>query len=760
MVGLMVVSARVASAETPTVTTLADSGDGSLRHAISAASPGDTISFAPELNGGTIALTTGELVIGKDLTIEGPGADQLAVSGSNASRVFDIGSGVHVSISDLEIRNGLVYYDGGGISNAGTLTLANTSVSGNRVSYYYGGGIYNTGTLVITNTTISGNGAGTANYHPRTCGSWPFSYDCSYYTYDGGLGGGIYNTGTLVITNTTISGNYDYAPIESNGSGIHTLGPSELTYVTLYGTNGRNLYSGGSQPVTLENTIVAGRGGQNCSGAALDSAGNNLEDGASCNFTKPTDQQNTDPMLEPLADNGGPTRTHALKITSPAIDNATAVEGISADQRGVSRPHGGGYDIGAFELEALAAPTIDLESPSDSGTSDTDNITNDAAAAFVGTAPPGSIVELFDGADSLGEVSADELVGSWSFEAPVLGEGVHRITAIATDVEGRTSAPSDVLEVRIDLTAPETIIDSHPANLVNNTTATFGFSSNEDNSTFMGVLDEDSYGEVSSPTTYTGLSNGGHIFKVRAEDLAGNVDPSAATYSWEVDALKPTTTTPVQALKQNERLGTSRIPVSLEWSATDNTGGSGIAFYELKQSKDGAAYTSVALADPAATSITLDLERGSTYRYQVRAQDAAGNWSAWVAGPRFSVAAYQENSSVVSYPNGTWTRSALSGAYGGYVKYAKVQGATARLAFTGRNVAWVATKAPSRGTAEVYVDGTKVATVDLYSATTQTRTMAFSKGWGVSGSHTMTIKVLGAPTGRSIVDVDALVVLN
>jgi len=247
---------------------------------------------------------------------------------------------------------------------------------------------------------------------------------------------------------------------------------------------------------------------------------------------------------------------------------------------------------------------------------------------------------------------------------------------------------------------------------------------------------------------------------VRAEDVAGNTDASAATRNWEVDALRPTATAPVQNLKQNERLGTSLIPLWLEWSATDNPQGSGIALYQLKQSKDGAAYTTVDLPDPTATSITLNLERGSTYRYMVRAQDEAGNWSAWAVGPRFTVAAHQENSTAVSYPSGTWTRSALSGAYGGSVKYARAQGATATLTFTGRNIAWVATKAPSRGTAEVYIDGAKVSTVDLYSATTQTRTLAFSNGWCASNSHTITIKVLGTPSTRALVDVDAFVVLR
>jgi N-acetylglucosamine-6-sulfatase len=435
-----------------------------------------------------------------------------------------------------------------------------------------------------------------------------------------------------------------------------------------------------------------------------------------------------------------------VTITAKAYD---AADNVATDSHTVT-----------VENMAPEPPTVDLEAWSDSGISETDNTTNITTPSFVGTAPPGSMVELFDGNISLGEVSADDQEGSWSFEAPTLGEGLHQITAKATDVEGRTSALSDALVVRIDTTAPETTIDSGPVDATNKTTATFEFSASEADSIFLGILDEDSYEEISSPTTYANLSNGEHTFRVRAEDVAGNTDASPATYTWEFDALKPTATAPVQALNQGEELGDSLIPVSLEWSAVDNPGGSGVALYELMQSKDGAPYSSVALADPTATTNTLSLERGSTYRYMVRAQDKAGNWSAWAAGPRFTLAAHQENSTALSYPSGIWTRSTLSGAYGGYVKYAKAQGATVHLTFTGRNIAWVATKAPGRGTAEVYIDGTQVATVDLYAATTQTRTIVFSEEWSASNSHTITIKVLGAPTGRPTVDVDAFVELK
>src|SRR5262249_19789096 len=109
-----------------TVLNLLDSGADSLRAAVTAANPNpgpDTIDFATT---GTIALTSGELDITESVTINGPGASALTVSGSHRSTVFDVaGSTIHVTIHDLTIA------DGGGIYNAGTLTVSNSTLSGN-----------------------------------------------------------------------------------------------------------------------------------------------------------------------------------------------------------------------------------------------------------------------------------------------------------------------------------------------------------------------------------------------------------------------------------------------------------------------------------------------------------------------------------------------------------------------------------------------------------------------------------------------------
>src|SRR5262249_51606458 len=148
-----------------TVLNLADGGEGSLRAAVLAAntSPGaDVIDFAPGLTG-TIGLTGGQLDVTDDLTIDGPGAGVLAVSGSDASRVFRIGSGVTVAIDDLTITHGRAD-NGGGIWNAsGSLSLSHVIVSQNQAlgapgNLAQGGGVFNQGgALTVEHSTFSGN---------------------------------------------------------------------------------------------------------------------------------------------------------------------------------------------------------------------------------------------------------------------------------------------------------------------------------------------------------------------------------------------------------------------------------------------------------------------------------------------------------------------------------------------------------------------------------------------------------------------------
>jgi hypothetical protein len=358
-----------------------------------------------------------------------------------------------------------------------------------------------------------------------------------------------------------------------------------------------------------------------------------------------------------------------------------------------------------------------------------------------------------------------------------LSDGSHTFYVKATDAAGNTDAsPASrtwtVDTTTTDTTAPDTSMSSGPNGPTNDSTPTFAFSGSDDTTAsgdllYSHKIDGEEWSSYSPDTIATRsdqlvLSDGAHTFYVKAKDEAANEDSSPAEHSFNVDTAVPTAQPPARGLVADSTLGTTAVPVQLLWSATDV--GSGVAGYQLQQSVNGGAYADVSLPSQTTTALTVSLDLGKTYQYQVRAQDKAGNWSAWATGPSFTLQAVQENGSGVSYPAGKWTRTALSDAYGGYVKHTSASGARAQFAFTGDEVAWVSTKGANRGKAEVWLDGVKVATVDLYSASTQTRQVVFSQGGlDPSKSHTLEVRVLGTKNAASSgkrVDVDAFVALR
>lgn len=411
----VILSAAMLHAATITVTNNNDSGAGSLRAAVAAASSGDTIVFGSILS--PITLTTGSIVISQNLTINGPGAGALTVSAAKASGVFDVAAGT-VTISGLTISDGFVIAAGGGIFNAGTLTLTNATVSGNAANICCGGGIYNNlGTMTLNNVTVSGNhtagsGGGIGNDGTMTITDSTVSGGSA-----GGGGGGIFNAGTMTITNTTVSGNNangvgggigtsgtltlsnstvsgnsgafgggvgaEVATTISNstisgnmaateGAGLDVLGgTTRLTNVTVAanGSAGEaqlNIGNTNGAAATIESTIIANplAGGTNCSGVAPASAGFNLDSANTCLFTQSTDLSNTNPLLGPLQSNGGPTLTMVLLAGSPAINKGANPLALVSDQRGPGFPRvvGAAADIGAFEVKASKA-TIEAAIP-------------------------------------------------------------------------------------------------------------------------------------------------------------------------------------------------------------------------------------------------------------------------------------------------------------------------------------------------------------------------------------------------------------
>jgi hypothetical protein len=233
-----------------TVLNLNDAGEGSLRQAIIDAPTGGTVDFQDGLKG-TITLTTGELLINKGLTIDGPGREVIAVSGGNTFRVFEIAASFTVSILGLTIADGWATGSGGGgILNAGTLTFADSTLSGNAATGTFGGGILNYGALAVTDSTLSTNFASTGGGIANLYGMLTVT-GCTLSANSASTGGGIDNFGTLTVTDSTLSDNAAW-----EGGGIDNYGDLTVTDSTLSDNAAINFGIGGGIYNTSTATVT------------------------------------------------------------------------------------------------------------------------------------------------------------------------------------------------------------------------------------------------------------------------------------------------------------------------------------------------------------------------------------------------------------------------------------------------------------------------------------------------------------------------
>lgn len=299
---------------TVTVTNTDDAGVGSLRQAIIDAPDGATIQFDAGIAGGTIVLSTGSLGIGKALTIEGPVPAGMTISGGLSSRVFGVGSSANVVFRNLSIVNGREKF-GGGLEVNGNATLDHSLVANNETFFGDGGGIFlrDGGELALVNSTVSGN-------------------------VSLGIGGGVASFGTISIRNSTIAFNS-----AADGGGVSA---SDGSFTA------RN-------SIIANNIDLAAPIARNCfidPVVSVSFVGRNIANDASCGDDPPIRIAN--PNLFPLANNGGPTKTHAIAF-GPSVD-AGALCTEATDQRYVARNQGLSCDVGAFEFNDYGTVTLTL----------------------------------------------------------------------------------------------------------------------------------------------------------------------------------------------------------------------------------------------------------------------------------------------------------------------------------------------------------------------------------------------------------------
>jgi parallel beta-helix repeat protein len=417
-----------------TVTNANDAGAGSLRQAIldaNAATGADTITFDTTFFSTPRTITlSGELAVSDSVTITGPGAANLTVNGNGAGRVFDISNSttiLNVTLSGMRItggnitgaKGGGVFTDnenvtitdsiitgntvgaatnssGGGIGvfSGGSLTLRNSTVSGNSCTGR-GGGIYfyDSGSLVVENSTISGNSSAEANggggiYFYGTAGGPGFQIrntTISGNTAGGtGSGGGIAMRGffgSAVIQNSTITGNSS----TSTSSGSTTAGAA----------GGGISKPTGSGRILLQSTIVSGNTTASSDTARADISCNTIsglvtaincaigvDPGAG--VLSPASANNlpfgANLDLQPLANNGGLNQTLGLGPNSLAVNKGSNPAGLATDARGQPRSQSSAPDIGAFE-SALTTPTATSAPPNVTATASTFQFTVTYAAS-------------------------------------------------------------------------------------------------------------------------------------------------------------------------------------------------------------------------------------------------------------------------------------------------------------------------------------------------------------------------------------------
>jgi hypothetical protein len=372
--------------------------------------------------------------------------------------------------------------------------------------------------------------------------------------------------------------------------------------------------------------------------------------------------------------------------------------------------------------------------------------------------------------------------GAYTVDLSGCSEGTVVLTLAASsvlDLAGNSGTASAVTAptVTIDRTAPTASFTTTPPALTNASTLSYALNFSEPvtglASTDFSVAGTATGCAVAAPTgsggaysvAVAGCSEGTVALVLKAgsvADAAGNLGPTVEVSAAVVTVDRTAPAAPVVTaitLRPGAALSGSAVPATVTWTASsDGAWGAGLAAspYTLQRSLSGGAWTT--LGRYPGTAAAVSLPASGTLQFRVLAVDAAGNVATGPASPARSAGLVQQSSTAVRY-GGTWYAASSTAFSGGSVKWARAAGSSATYTFTGRGVALVTTRAPSRGRVKVYMDGVYTATVDLYRATTQYRVLAWARTWASTRTHTLRLVVVGT-AGRPRVDLDAIAVLR
>lgn len=348
----------------------------------------------PVVNGGGIVNAAGTLLL-RDVTVTGNTVSNTSGGVPAGGGVFNQSGTLQIVDSRISANTAAVTPKGGGVpegggvaNETGSVTITRSSITGNTASIAEPGGApagagveSSGGTLTILESTVSANtntggsvaqGGGIAAFNTTTViDGTTVSGNTASEAGAGTIGeaGGIFQfRGSLALLNSTIAANSaagefgEAGGLEARETNV-AITNSTLAANVASGPKaaGGNLLAREKATVKPQNTIIAGGtggSGSNCSvqpESAIQSQGHNLDSLNECSFTAAGDLVNADPLLAPLANNGGFTQTMALASASPAIDAADGAACPPTDQRGVLRPAGAACDIGAFELAIPSA---------------------------------------------------------------------------------------------------------------------------------------------------------------------------------------------------------------------------------------------------------------------------------------------------------------------------------------------------------------------------------------------------------------------